>query len=114
MSSISPEISQVLAQMRVMQAQAQAEVAKPEVIAPVADSESRVSFRDLLTNSLDAVNAAEKESGKLKRAFEMGDPDVSITEVMIASEKSGIAFTAMLEVRKKMLEAYKEIMNMPV
>jgi flagellar hook-basal body complex protein FliE len=33
---------------------------------------------------------------------------------MITSQKSKLAFSAMAEVRNKFLEAYKEVMNMPV
>lgn len=109
MSSISPEISQVLAQMRVMSAQAQA-----SEIQPQAETQSAVSFGDILSKSINSVNETQQTSAALKTGFEMGDPSISISEVMIASEKSGLAFTAMVEVRNKMLEAYKEIMNMPV
>lgn len=107
MSSISPEISQVLAQMRLMQAQAGA-------MQPQTESQSAVSFGDILTKSINSVNETQQTAGALKTAFEMGDPSVSITEVMVASEKSSLAFTAMVEVRNKMIEAYKDVMNMPV
>ncbi len=33
---------------------------------------------------------------------------------MIASQKSSLAFTAMVEVRNKLVDAYKEVMSMPV
>jgi flagellar hook-basal body complex protein FliE len=33
---------------------------------------------------------------------------------MIAAEKSSIAFEAMTQVRNKLVDAYKDIMNMPV
>lgn len=107
MSSVSPEISQVLAQMRVMTAQAQQ-------VKPPQEAQAAVSFGDVLSKSIDSVNDLQQQSGALKTAFETGDPNVGITEVMIASQKSKLAFTAMVEVRNKMVEAYKEIMNMPV
>jgi len=44
----------------------------------------------------------------------MGDRSVSISDAMIASQKSSIAFSATVEVRNKFVEAYKEIMSMPV
>ena len=47
-------------------------------------------------------------------AVEMGDRSVSISDAMIASQKASVAFTATVEVRNKFVEAYKEIMNMPV
>jgi flagellar hook-basal body complex protein FliE len=33
---------------------------------------------------------------------------------MVAAEKSGVAFDAMVQVRNKLVDAYQEIMNMPV
>jgi flagellar hook-basal body complex protein FliE len=33
---------------------------------------------------------------------------------MIALQKSGVAFQAMTEVRNKLVEAYKDIMSMPI
>jgi flagellar hook-basal body complex protein FliE len=44
----------------------------------------------------------------------MGDPNVSLAEVMIAKQKAGIAFEATIQVRNKLLGAYKEIMAMQV
>lgn len=102
----SPEISQVIAQMRVMSAQVQNTQQTEEV--------SKSEFSQVLAKSVNAVNDAQMESGRLKKAFEVGDPTVNISQVMIASQKSGIAFNAMVEVRNKLVEAYKDVMNMPV
>jgi flagellar hook-basal body complex protein FliE len=44
----------------------------------------------------------------------MGDTSVTLSEVMVASSKSGIALDATIQVRNKFVEAYKEIMSMPV
>ena len=104
----SPEISQVLAQMRVMAAQSQGVVPQAE---PVAGSGG---FGDLLKDSINSVNALQKTSGEMKTAFELGEPGVDLAQVMIASQKAGVAFEAMVEVRNKLVEAYKEVMNMPV
>jgi flagellar hook-basal body complex protein FliE len=109
MSAVSPEISQVLAQMRVMQAQAQSEAVRPQT-----EVQSTVSFGDVLSQSINSVNNTQQTAAALKTSFEMGDPNVSLSEVMIASQKSKLAFSAMVEVRNKFLEAYKEVMNMPV
>lgn len=54
------------------------------------------------------------DSREQQRRFEMGDPSLSLADVMVAKEKSGIAFEATLQVRNKVLEAYKQIMQMPV
>ena len=48
------------------------------------------------------------------KAFEMGDPNVTLPEVMIAKSKAGLAFEGMVQVRNKMIDAYQEIMRMQV
>jgi flagellar hook-basal body complex protein FliE len=44
----------------------------------------------------------------------MGDPNVQVSEVMVAMQKSNVSFQAMLQVRNKLVSAYQEIMNMQV
>nr|WP_279287974.1 flagellar hook-basal body complex protein FliE [Vibrio cholerae] len=39
---------------------------------------------------------------------------MSLSDVMIARNKSSVAFEATIQVRNKLVEAYKELMNMPV
>ena len=39
---------------------------------------------------------------------------MDLPEVMIASQKASVSFEAMKEVRNKLVDAYKDIMNMPV
>ena len=75
---------------------------------------SSSNFGNMLTDALKTVNELQKDAGEKKAAFEMGDKNVSLGEVMIASSKSGIALDATVQVRNKLVEAYKEIMSMPV
>ncbi len=75
---------------------------------------SQSGFGDMLKNTLDAVNEAQQTSRELKIGFENGTGDASLAEVMIASQKSGLAFRAVTEVRNKLITAYQDIMNMPV
>lgn len=63
---------------------------------------------------MDSVNNAMTNTDALKDKYLQGDPNVSLTSVMVASEKSKLAFEGLIIVRNKCLEAYKEIMNMPV
>jgi flagellar hook-basal body complex protein FliE len=44
----------------------------------------------------------------------MGDPNVTLSQTMIAAQKSGVAFQAASEVRNKLVNAYETIMNMPI
>ena len=83
---------------------------------PIAlnSNESTVSFADLMKSELDQVNSAQKEGASLSKAFELGDPDVSLAQVMISMQKASIQFQAVTEVRNKLLGAYQEIMSMQV
>lgn len=103
----TPEISQVLAQMRVLQSKALGTPATAEVV-------SQTSFSDVLKRSVDAVNETQQTAGELKTKFERGVEGVELPQVMIASQKANLSFQAMVEVRNKLVDAYKEVMNMPI
>lgn len=75
---------------------------------------SQSDFSSLLTSALSNVNNIQQETGRLRNAAEMGDPGVSLAQVMIASQKASLAFEATVQVRNKLVEAYKDIMSMPV
>lgn len=75
---------------------------------------SAVSFGDMLKQAIDNVNDLQQNTGDLRTRFDTGDRSVSLSDVMIASQKSGIAFDATVQVRNKLIESYKEIMSMPV
>ncbi len=75
---------------------------------------SKSDFSAMLGNAIEKVNSMQLEAKDLTQRFEMGDKSLSLAEVMLAKEKSGIAFEATVQVRNKVLEAYKQIMNMPV
>lgn len=75
---------------------------------------SASEFANILGQALDNVNAMQQESRSLQTRFDMGDPNLSLVDVMVAKEKSSIAFEATVQVRNKLLESYKTIMNMPV
>lgn len=71
-------------------------------------------FGDMLSQAINHVNGLQKASGDLQTRFDRGDEGVSLSDVMIARNKSSVAFDATIQVRNKLVEAYKELMNMPV
>ena len=75
---------------------------------------SKSDFAAMLGNAVEKVNSMQLESKEMTQRFEMGDKSLRLAGVMLAKEKSGIAFEATVQVRNKVLEAYKQIMNMPV
>jgi len=84
--------------------------------AGVAPNEgaSKVSFSDALKNSLQQVSNSQKTAEEMGQKFAMGDESVSLSDTMIAMQKSSIAFQATVQVRNKLVSAYHEIMNMQV
>ena len=101
------DINQVLAQMRVMAAQV-------ENRSQAAPQTEEASFGDLLKDSINKVNETQKEASTLKTAFDSGQGNVDLAQVMIAAQKSSLSFEAMVQVRNKLVEAYKDVMNMPI
>lgn len=71
-------------------------------------------FGVMLKSAIDSINSLQMETGDLRQRLEMGDQSVSLAQVMIASQKSSIAFEAGVQVRNKVVDAYEKIMNMPV
>ena len=72
------------------------------------------NFGDMLQQAMNNVNELQQNTGDLRTRFDQGDRSVSLSDVMIASQKSGVAFDATVQVRNKLIESYKEIMSMPV
>lgn len=81
-------------------------------IQPVNKSGS--DFGTLLKDAVNTVNDIQQDAGQKRTAFEMGDKNVTLAETMIAAQKASVAFEATVQVRNKFVEAYKEIMSMPV
>ncbi|MET1078193.1 MAG: flagellar hook-basal body complex protein FliE [Pseudomonas sp.] len=104
------EFNRLMLEMRSMQAEAMARqqpIAKaPEPGAP--------SFSDMLGQAVGKVNEVQQTSSQLATAFEVGTSGVDLSDVMIASQKASVSFQAMTQVRNKLVQAYQDIMQMPV
>lgn len=79
----------------------------------VTSEGNKLSFTDFLNNALKDANKLQMESEQLNQAFAMGLND-NIHQIMIASEKADIALQFTVQIRNKVMEAYQEIMRMPV
>lgn len=102
-------VEQLLAQMRVLAAQAQSGVQQANAAVAPGDD-----FSNLLKTSIDKVNDTQMLAGKMATSFEQGDPGVALTDVMIQMQKASLSFQAMVQVRNRLVSAYQDIMNMPV
>lgn len=77
---------------------------------PTGDKEN---FGDLLKNAIDDVNKLENEAGEAQDKFARGEA-AELHQVMIAAEKAGLSFDLLLEIRRRLVEAYQDIIRMPV
>jgi flagellar hook-basal body complex protein FliE len=75
---------------------------------------AQADFGQFLQNALDGVNSRMVESDNLKERFELGDESISLSDVMISSQKASLAFEATVQIRNKCIDAYKTIMQMQV
>jgi flagellar hook-basal body complex protein FliE len=111
-------IDGVLAQIRALQQQTKigAPAMRPDALngASGAGAVGEASFANVLKKGLDAVNAAQSQASTLAARFERGEPGVELSQVMLESNKASVAFRATVEVRNRLVNAYQEIMNMPI
>jgi flagellar hook-basal body complex protein FliE len=112
------EIDRVLATIRSFKSPASngtGGVGQGAGIAGAADGASGVSdFSKLLQKGLDSVNKTQQSAHSMATAFERGVPGVELPQVMLEMQKASVSFRALTEVRNRLVNAYQEIMNMPL
>ncbi|GAA0331787.1 hypothetical protein GCM10008967_23000 [Bacillus carboniphilus] len=69
------------------------------------------SFSSWLKDSVQEVNNAQLHSDQMTEKLVRGE-QVQLHEVMIAASKASVTLQATIEVRNKVVEAYKEVMRM--
>lgn len=69
------------------------------------------SFADALKNAIGDVSAMQDKASDAIAAFARGEP-VELHEVMAAAEEAGIALEMLIEIRNKVTEAYRTVINM--
>ncbi|OEY67063.1 flagellar hook-basal body complex protein FliE [Marinobacter sp. X15-166B] len=117
------DINSVLADIRSLRSQMMQNqrVEQENAIRGGVDNPARVqktrepaTFTDMLSKAVGSVNELQQNSNELRTAYDMGDPSVDITRVMIASQKATVSFEALTQVRNRVVKAYEDIMNMPM
>ena len=78
-----------------------------------ANATGRPGFGQAMMNALSEVNASQARAGQVTESYERGET-TDIASVMLARQQASIGFEATLQVRNRLLTAYKDIMSMPV
>jgi flagellar hook-basal body complex protein FliE len=102
------DVNGLLQQMRALSSEARLQPRTAVVPERGAD------FGSLLRKSIDGVASAQNNASALADKFERGDPGTDIGSVMVALQRADLSFRAVTEVRNKLVDAYKDIMNMQV
>ena len=70
-------------------------------------------FTDRLGDAIREVAIAQNSAASSTKSYELGIEN-DLSKVMVSQQVSSLGFQMTLNVRNKMLSAYKDIMNMPV
>jgi flagellar hook-basal body complex protein FliE len=83
-------------------------------VSPAAGGATKAGgFAGTLSSVLSNVNTMDQKAGAATEAYERGET-TDIAAVMLSREQASVSFQATLQVRNKLLAAYKDIMSMPV
>ena len=80
---------------------------------PVAQPQQG-SFRTAMSDALEAVSRGQLEAARLQREVQLDNPSVSLEETMLAMTRANLGFSAAVQVRNRLVQAYTDIMNMQV
>jgi len=73
--------------------------------------ETDTSFADTLGRALGEVADLQEDAAEIIGSFVRGEP-VELHQVMAAVEEAGIALELLIEIRNKLTEAYRTVINM--
>lgn len=112
------DITSLLSDMRTMRSQMmrpnpigdELHVQRPNQIGEVKET----GFSDTLSKAINHVADIQNEASAMQKSYLRGEEMFDITQVMIQSQKASVAFQALTQVRNKVVQAYEEIMKMPV
>ncbi|MBU3693691.1 MAG: flagellar hook-basal body complex protein FliE [Rhodocyclaceae bacterium] len=99
-------IDSVLAEMRATAAQ----ITPRQAALPSA---SGGGFADALQQALSEVSAQQARGDELKRRLDT-DPGIALQDVVVELAKAGLSFQMMVQVRERLVSAYREVMNMQI
>jgi flagellar hook-basal body complex protein FliE len=102
-------IDQVLGELRSMSA-----LASGQPVSNPAEVSGAPDFAELLKQSIDQVNQVSQDAQAKQTAFQSGDSEANLQDVMVSLQKASLSFQTMVQVRNKLVTAYQEVMSMQV
>ncbi|RUR41387.1 flagellar hook-basal body complex protein FliE [Vreelandella populi] len=108
----TPAIQAALQQMQGLATQAAA--AQPLKGGYVTTAVGQGGFGSELQASIQRINRLQKAADTKAMAFQAGEPNVELNDVMVDMQKASVAFQMGLQVRNRLVTAYRDVMNMQV
>jgi flagellar hook-basal body complex protein FliE len=85
---------------------------KSSAASSATSTQSGASFLDSLKSAIETTNDLQKSADATAKNFAAGKG--SLHETMIAMEKADLALRTITSVRGKLIDAYQEVMKMPL
>ena len=85
-------------------------IVSPQARTGSEKKEADASFQQTLSRVLEEVNELQLSAGEVAEKFVRGEVE-NVHDVMIAAEKASVSLELTLEVRNKLIEAYRELMR---
>lgn len=104
--------NELLSQLQMIARQVQE--GNPGLPVNQTEENSTLNFSEIIKESIDGVNGQQMKAGSTAKAFELNDPNVPLSSVMIEMQKARVSFEALKQVRNQLVDAYKQVMNMPL
>lgn len=79
----------------------QPEVTTTSGAAPIEQTDNVGAFANMLHEAFETVNNLQNDSSNKQTRFDLGDRSMTLSDVMLASQKASISFDATLQVRNK-------------
>ncbi len=79
----------------------------------VREKTTEADFSSYFKDALSHVNELQTNASELRADYETGAV-TDLGSVMIANQKSSLAFQGLMQVRNKVVSAYESVFNMPV
>jgi len=71
-------------------------------------------FAGTLDSALKSVSQTQANADELQKQFQLENPNVSLEQTMIAMNTSSLSFSAAVQVRNRLVQAYDQVMNMQI
>lgn len=108
----TPAIESVLSQMQSLASQAADGTSAAQ--RPGAQQAETGGFAGELRSAVQRINTLKLQADDQARAFQAGTPGVELNDVMVDMQKASVATEMGIQVRNRLVTAYKDVMNMQV